>query len=321
MPSVDTLGHHLTAIPDVHVARDVPLNTYTRFAIGGPALYYVATSREESFVRALCAVRSSGVPWVVVGNGTNLIVSDDGFQGVVLRYTNATIARESNRVSASAGTELQDLVDFTIDQGLAGIHVMTGIPGSVGAAVYGNAGAYGRSISQSVREVRFFDGEQIELFANVACEFGYRESVFKHNKNRVILNAVLELEPGDAVELRGKADGIFDIRARKYPNTMKCAGSIFKNLLLRELPASVRNLVPEKVVIEGKVPSAWFLEQVGAKGMSDGDIRVAAYHANLIYNEGHGTAAQLRRLIGELKRRVADRFGFALEEEVQYIGF
>jgi UDP-N-acetylmuramate dehydrogenase len=110
------------------------------------------------------------------------------------------------------------------------------------------------------------------------------------------------------------------VRNEKFPVTMKCAGSIFKNLLLKELPPAVAAQVPVSAVREGKVPAAWFLEQVGAKGMQRGDIHVATYHANLIYNAGAGTAAELCALIQELKARVRERFGMELEEEVQYVG-
>jgi UDP-N-acetylmuramate dehydrogenase len=102
---------------------------------------------------------------------------------------------------------------------------------------------------------------------------------------------------------------------------MKCAGSIFKNFLASELPADVMRQIPEKVVIEGKVPSAWFLEQVGAKGMRQGDIQVADYHANLIYNDGAGSSRDLVAIVNELKQRVERKWGIPLEEEVQYIGF
>ncbi len=266
-------------------------------------------------------VRQGASPFVVVGSGTNLIVSDAGFPGVVLRFTNSEIHAEGSQVHAAAGAVLQDLVDFTVARGLAGIHTMTGIPGWVGAAVYGNAGAYGRSIAQSVREVRFFDGDRIRSFDNTHCEFRYRDSVFKHNKGWIVFSVLLELEPGDATALTKQATDILTVRNRKYPPSMKCAGSIFKNLLLSELPEAVRTQVPERVIIEGKVPAAWFLEQIGAKGMVNGDIRVADYHANLIYNEGNGTAAQLRAVIGTLKERVFERFAFDMEEEVQYVGF
>jgi UDP-N-acetylmuramate dehydrogenase len=311
----------LEEIAHLKLREQAPLSEYTRFGIGGPARLYAETSSERSFIAALSALRSSGERFVVIGGGTNLIVSDAGFPGVVLRFTAAGLKAEGNRVHAEAGAELQALVDFTIDGGLAGIHTMTGIPGSVGAAVYGNAGAYGNSISSYVREVRFFDGARVRTFSNAECDFRYRESAFKKNKDWIIFAAALELVPGDTHKLRERADEIRAIRDRKYPPTMKCAGSIFKNLLLNELPDSVRDIVPPCVVIEGKVPSAYFLEQVGAKGVVNGDIHVAEYHANLIYNGGGGTARQVREVIHDLKQRVRERFGFDLEEEVQYVGF
>jgi UDP-N-acetylmuramate dehydrogenase len=315
-----SIVNDLSTIPETSVRENVPLSLYTRFGIGGPSRLFVETANERSFIQALATVQSSGSPYVVIGGGTNLIVSDAGFDGVVLRFTANHLVADGNRVTAAAGAVLQDLVDFTVAHGLAGIHTMTGIPGFVGAAVYGNAGAYGRSISQSVVDVRFFDGAAVRTLGNAECEFRYRESRFKRHKSWIIFSTTLELEPGDAAELTKTAAGILEIRNRKYPQTMKCAGSIFKNLLLAELPDSVKAQVPEKVVIEGKVPSAYFLEQVGAKGMKNGDIHVADYHANLIYNAGSGTAVQLVEVIGELKSRVRDRFGFDLEEEVQYVG-
>ena len=121
--------------------------------------------------------------------------------------------------------------------------------------------------------------------------------------------------------LRRAADDIVKIRNEKFPPTMRCAGSIFKNFLIAGLPSDVAAQVPELVVREGKIPAAWFLEQIGAKGMTRGDIQVASYHANLVYNRGAGTAADLCALIDELKARVRDRFGIQAEEEVQYVGF
>ena len=129
------------------------------------------------------------------------------------------------------------------------------------------------------------------------------------------------MDAGDARVLRETADSILKVRNEKFPVTMKCAGSIFKNLIVKELPAEVAAQVPGAAVREGKVPAAWFLEQVGAKGMVRGDIHVASYHANLIYNAGAGTAADLCALLRELKARVVDRFGIELEEEVQYVGY
>ena len=321
MPTTEEAQARLAGIPNLTVSSDTPLSRHTRFGIGGPADLYAETESVEAFIAAMAAARDSGLPTMVIGGGTNLIVSDAGFRGIVLRYRADALLASNGRVVAQAGAVLQDLVDFTIARGLKGLETLSGIPGSVGAAVYGNAGAYGHSISERVVKVQFFDGECVRVFSNEDCEFRYRESIFKRRKEWIIFSTQLLLDEADANALRKIADDILKVRNEKFPVTMKCAGSIFKNLLLRELPEAVAAEVPEKVVREGKIPAAWFLEQVGAKGMSRGEIRVADYHANLIYNTGTGTAADLRAVIEELKARVRARFGIEIEEEVQYVGW
>jgi len=320
MATTEETLQSLAAIPNLQIAERVELSGYTRFGIGGPADALVTTDRAESFTSALQLVRGSGVPFVVIGGGSNLIVADDGFRGIVLKFGGHKICVDGPRAIAEGGAVLQDLVNATIAAGLAGIHTMTGIPGSVGAAIYGNAGAYGHSISEWTHSVRFFDGASVCTFDNAQCEFHYRESVFKQHKELVVLSVELLLRPDNDTQLKAKADGILAIRNEKYPPTMKCAGSIFKNYLLAELPARVAAELPANVIREGKVPSAYFLEQVGAKGMRVGDIHVADYHANLIYNAGQGTARDLVAMIADLKQRIGLRFGIPLEEEVQYVG-
>jgi UDP-N-acetylmuramate dehydrogenase len=307
------------AIPGLVIHENERLAPYTRFDIGGPARVLADARSESALAAALAAIRESGERHTVIGGGTNLVVSDEGFPGFVLRYTSAALEIDGSMVRVAAGGVLQDLVDATIAHGLRGLETMTGIPGWVGGAIYGNAGAYGHSIQERVESVRFFDGSAVQEISNAACEFRYRESIFKARKDWIVLSATLRLDPADPGELRATAQGILKIRNEKYPPTMRCAGSIFKNLLFEQLAEAVRAQVPAKVVREGKVPSAYFLEQAGAKGMVCGGVRVADYHANLIYNAGGGTARQVRELITELKRRVRERFGLELEEEVQYV--
>jgi UDP-N-acetylmuramate dehydrogenase len=248
------------------------------------------------------------------------VADDRGFPGVVLRYTGRNVEIDGPVVRVEAGAVLQDLVDASIAAGLQGLHTMTGIPGWAGGAIYGNAGAYGHSIHEFVESVRFFDGSEVREIGNTACEFQYRESAFKRHKDWIVLEATLRLPSGDPAELGAAASGILKVRNEKYPPSMRCAGSIFKNLILAELPEAVRVQVPERVIREGKVPSAYFLELAGAKGMILGGVRVADYHANLIYNADGGTSRQVRELIGTLKQRVQERCGLLLEEEVQYLG-
>jgi UDP-N-acetylmuramate dehydrogenase len=311
----------LAEIHGLRVERDAPLSRYTRFALGGPASLLADASTESSLTGAIAYLEGEQVPFVIIGGGSNLVVADTGYRGVVIRYTANQISSSGTCVTAEAGSNLQSLVDHTIDAGLSGIHTMTGIPGWVGGAIYGNAGAYGRSTHESIHSVRFFDGSTIREFSNEECGFRYRHSRFKDSKRWIILSSAWRLTAGDGEALRKQADEILAIRNAKYPPEMKCAGSIFKNLLFVDLPETVQREVDPKVIREGKIPSAYFLENVGAKGMKNGDIHVADYHANLIYNAGHGTGAQVREIVDDLKRRVRERYRFDVEEEVQYVGF
>jgi UDP-N-acetylmuramate dehydrogenase len=320
MPTTDETVRRLTAIPGLRVSTGALLSACTRFGIGGPSDILAQTASVDSFLQALRVTRESGLDYAVIAEGTNLIAADEGFRGVVLRFTANRIFAEGSLVAADAGAVLLDLVDFAIDRGLGGLETLAGIPGSVGAALYGNAGAYGHSISERVRKVRFLKDGAAATFDCEQCGFRYRESIFKRHKDWIIFSAELLLEPAGRDELRATADGIVKIRNEKFPSSMKCAGSIFKNLMLAELPPSAAERVPETVVREGKVPAAFFLERIGAKGMAKGDMHVADYHANLIYNGGAGTAHDLCELIGELKARVRNEFGLELEEEVQYVG-
>ena len=320
MPTTEETHVRLAEIPNLTVSACAPLARYTRFGIGGPADLFAETRDEQAFIAALAAARESATPVCVIGGGTNLIVSDQGFRGLVLRYSADTLQADGPRIAAGAGAVLQELVDFANRHALKGLETLAGIPGWVGAAVYGNAGAYGHSISERVAAVRFFDGDAVRAFDNRECDFRYRESIFKRRKDWIIFQVELTLDTASAAELEETSAGILKVRNEKFPPTMKCAGSIFKNFLLRELPPQVAAIIPGAVVREGKIPAAWFLEQVGAKGMQLGGIHVASYHANLIYNAGQGTARELCELITVLKSRVRERFGIEVEEEVQYVG-
>ncbi|MGC8792830.1 MAG: UDP-N-acetylmuramate dehydrogenase [Bryobacteraceae bacterium] len=313
------LAQRLEAIPQLAVFKGVRLAEKTRFGIGGPADLYLETPCEDSLIEALRLLDREAVAWAILGGGTNVVVADEGFRGAVMRFTGAAIEREGCALVVEAGAELQAVVDRANAEGLQGLETLAGIPGTAGGAVYGNAGAYGHCISECVREVRFWEGERVRCLPAEQCAFDYRESIFKRRPRWVILRARLEMRPGDPVELARRSAELIALRVQKYPPEMKCAGSIFKNLVYDRLPPRARASVPVQVVREGKAPAAWFLEQVGAKGMRRGDICVASYHANLIYNAGAGTARDLCELIAELKRRVRERFELELEEEIRFL--
>ena len=320
MSNAEETQRRLAEIPNLTVSAHALLSRYTRFGIGGPADLFAETCSEEAFIAAVHAARAAAIPLVVIGGGTNLIVSDEGFRGLILRFRDDRLSANQHTITAGAGAVLQDLVDFANHRGLKGLETLAGIPGWVGAAVYGNAGAYGHAVAERVTQVRFFDGSGARSFDNAACQFRYRESIFKQHKDWIIFSTELALEQSVAADLERTSTDILAVRNQKFPPTMKCAGSIFKNFLLHDLPPAVAAAVPPAVVREGKIPAAWFLEQVGAKGLQRGGIQVADYHANLIYNAGQGTARDLCAVIADLKQRVRERFAIEVEEEVQYVG-
>ncbi len=314
------LAARLASVDGLRVEADVPLRRHTRFGIGGPAALFAWASTPAALGRAFRAARACGVPCCLLGEGSNVVVADRGFGGLVLRYVAAALKARGPVIEAQAGASLQALVDLTLELGLAGMHALTRIPGSVGGAVYGNAGAYGHQLDEFVERVDFLDSGDARSFGADECRFEYRESVFKRRKDWWILGAKLRLPDGDGQALFRRAEEIRGIRDAKFPPEMRCAGSIFKNLFLRALPAEAAAEVPPRAVRAGKVASAYFLERVGAKGMRCGGIRVASYHSNLLYNCGGGTAGQIRQVVSDLKARVLDTFGIVLEEEVQYVG-
>lgn len=308
-------------ISGLQLFPDEPLARHTRFALGGPARWLVDAHTVPALSAAFAVLRRSGHPFLLMGGGTNLIVADAGFDGLVLRYRAEELRRRENELTIGSGADLETVVDAAVAAGLAGMECLKRIPGWVGAAIYGNAGAYGQQVSDRLASVTFHNGEKVRALPREACGFQYRSSLFKQHRDWVILEAAFNLMPGDRSALAARAEEIRVIRDEKFPPSMRCAGSIFKNFILASLPEAAKSRVPPEMVKGGKVPAAWFLEQVHAKGMRRGGIHVADYHANLIYHDGEGSAAELIELIDELKRRIQAEFGIPLEEEVQYVGF
>ncbi len=321
MPVWPSLISELRQISGLQLFPDEPLARHTRFALGGPARLLVDAGTLPSLETAFATLRRSGHPFLLIGGGTNLIVADAGFDGIVLRYRAEHLQRRENELIIGSGADLETLVDASVAAGLAGMECLKRIPGWVGAAVYGNAGAYGQQVSDRLTSVTFHDGEKVQSLPRDSCGFRYRASRFKQHRDWVILEAAFALASGDGAALAARAEEIRAIRDEKFPPALRCAGSIFKNFILATLPEPTQRRVPPEMVKGGKVPAAWFLEQVQAKGLRRGGIHVADYHANLLYNDGSGRAADLVDLIDELKGRIQAEFAIPLEEEVQYVGF
>jgi len=304
----------------INIQENVSLKDYTTLNIGGPARYFVEIRTLHELTEAIKFAKEKNIDFFILGGGSDLLINDDGFSGLVIKCN--VMGLGGGRLDYTGclpATLLQDFVDAMNSQGLSGIEKLAGIPGTVGGAIYGNAGAFGQTISDKLTKVKLLvDGKEKWLNKD-ELEFDYRESVLKKHKDWVILEAEFMFDKRDAEELKKASQETLDTRAKKYTPGIKCPGSFFKNLIIDRLPENLQKDMPKDYY--GKVPAWWFLEQVGAKGAQKGNIKIADHHANLFTNLGDGTAADFFSLAKEYKLKVKEKFGINLEPEVQLIGF
>ncbi|MBI2019609.1 UDP-N-acetylmuramate dehydrogenase [Candidatus Daviesbacteria bacterium] len=310
-----------------------PLKNLTTLQIGGPAKKFVIISSEKELIEAIKFAKQQNLPFLIIGGGSNLLVSDEGFEGLIIKneITGISTFQESPstslgtrkptwKVSVKSGTVLQDLVNFADEKGLSGLQDLAGIPGTLGGAVFGNAGAYGQTISDHLVSVKTLNINNlaIEQFSNNTCQFEYRSSIFKKN-HYVILEATFLLKKNGVESLKEESSNILTKRAVKYPPGIKCPGSFFKNLVVADLPKEVLSKIPPEKIVYGKVPAGSLLEEAGARGASLGGIEIADYHANLFINKGEGTAKDFYNLAKKYALKVKEKFVVTLEPEVQLI--
>lgn len=301
------------------ILKNVILSGYTTLKIGGPAKEFIEVYGEIELVEAVAGAKKKGIDYFILAGGSNLLVSDSGFRGLVIHNCVRGLNVEEDKIRVKSGEIFQKLVDSAIDHGLSGIESTTGIQGTVGGAIYGNAGAYGQTISDILTRVKVFDGNETFWMDKDACQFSYRESIFKKEK-RVILEAEFRHKRGNVNDLRKKADEILELRKRRYPDGLKSPGSFFKNVVLDGLPKDLLKKIPAEKVIFGKIPAGYLLEVVGAKGARIGDVQIAPYHGNLFLNLAEGKASDFLKLATIYRDKVSERFGINLEPEVQVVG-
>lgn len=292
----------------------------TTLKIGGPVTNFIPVKTEDELISNLQSLIFNHQPLLVIGSGSNLLVSDEGFDGTVIKNEITGIKKDGHDLIVKSGTALQDLVDFANDNGLAGLENLAGIPGTVGGAIYGNAGAYGQTISDHLVSVKVLDAASFQSSAvsKNNCGFNYRDSVFKKGKS-IILEATFFLSPSDPETLKKISEETIKKREVKYPPEIKCPGSFFKNIPATTLPKEILDNIPEEFVLYGKVSAGSLLESVGAKGAKQGNILIAPYHANLFINQGGGTAEDFYNLAKTYSQKVFDKYAVKLEPEVRLI--
>ncbi|MBN1262930.1 MAG: UDP-N-acetylmuramate dehydrogenase [Candidatus Pacebacteria bacterium] len=301
----------------IKIQKNALLAPLTTFRIGGPAKYLVTVKNPEDLLEAINWSRKKRTEFRVFGGGSNSFFPDQGLDCLVIRFLGGRIKKEKEKLSVDGGVLLAKLIIESVDNSLEGLEKLAGIPGTVGGAIAGNAGAYGQTISDTLQEVEIFDGEKRRWMTKKDCFFGYRDSLFKHQP-LVILKAIFKLRPGDKSNLKEAVQAIIAKRHRQYGPNPHCPGCFFKNKKTAEINPKILKKIDQKRIIKGKIPAGYLLEAVGAKGMRVGDIQVANFHANFLVNVRQGKASEVKELAEVLKNKVKERFGVNLEEEALY---
>ncbi len=304
----------------ITVHHRVLLHDHTTFRIGGPAMLLVEARSTEEAATAVRAAGEAGAPVRCLGGGSNVLASDEGYPGVVLGNRIAEIRFDGETVTAGGGVPWDDFVRETVDRGYAGTAAMSGIPGTVGGAIYGNAGAYGQSVSDALIDVTLVDTSGVpRTLGRRELGFAYRESTLKRTGG-VVTEARFRLSPGKVSELTAAREQILATRRRKHPSASEgTAGSFFKNIE----DAAERERLTELLDLprnDHRIAAGLLLDKVGVRGMRVGDAMVFDKHANIIVNAGRATARDVLTLAVRMKARVHDAFGIALEREVVWLG-
>ena len=341
------------------IRENVPLAPLTTLGVGGPARYFVEAATEAEVIEAVEWARSRELPLFVLGGGSNVVVADAGFTGLVLKIALNDFSRKGETFVAGAGYDWDALVALAVAEGCAGVECLSGIPGTVGGTPVQTVGAYGQEVSETIREVRALDLETMRTvtLSNAECGFAYRSSIFNTSARGryIILQASFALRRGGAPRVRYAdlqqlfanrstepalvevREAVREIRRRKAmlivpgDEDSHSVGSFFKNPVvlqarfeeLSAMLASRGRQLPSYPAGNGfrKLPAAWLVEQAGfAKGYVKGHAGISRRHALAIINRGGATAAEILALKDEIQSRVQQEFGVALEPEPVFVG-
>lgn len=279
-----------------------PMEMHTTFRVGGPADYFVLPETKEELRDVVSLCKREDMPYYILGNGSNLLVSDKGYRGVIIQIFKSMnkIRVDGNCIYAQAGALLSAIASRALEKSLKGFEFASGIPGTLGGACVMNAGAYGGEMKQVLRQVTVLDAEgNIAVIPSEELEMGYRTSVIA-KEGHIVLEAVIELKEGDEKEIRELMEELKNKRVEKQPLEYPSAGSTFKR--------------PEGY-FAGKL-----IQDSGLRGFSVGGAQVSEKHCGFVINKDHATAADIAELMRRVSECVEEKFGVALEPEVKRLG-
>jgi len=316
------------------IRQNVLLKDYSNYKIGGPAAYFLEISTKEELLEGLREWQgisdkinlSAGKHVFVLGKGTNVLISDKGFSGFVIHNNILGIEKKEEDLIVGAGVLVSQVLSFCIENQLSGFEWAGGLPGTIGGAVRGNAGAFGTEVKDIIKEVISLDFNTLEekKRANLECLFDYRYSVFKSDqgKSEIIISVALRLQTGNREAIKNLIQEKIDYRNTKHPMEYPNIGSIFKNIRVDAVPENWKKELTQYVKNDPfpVVPSAKLLFLANVKGKKEGGAMISDKHPNFIVNLGNATSGDVKTLIALAKNAVKEKFNIELEEEIMYLG-
>lgn len=304
------------------VRTNEPMSKHTTFKIGGPVALYIDINAVEDVPAVIALLDEVGMEYIILGGGSNMLWQDEPYEGAVITILDSHIEIDGETVLAHAGAQTVKVAQASVKEGLEGFAWGVGVPGTIGGAVRGNAGAMGKEMKDDVAKIEVLVNGEVVEFLNRECDFSYRNSIFKL-QGGIVLKVWLKLKNGDAQASMKKALEALQYRNTTQPKGFASTGCIFKNFKIQGLShASTGDSkfkieqLPQEFIDKGVVSAGWMVDQAGMKGVKIGDAQVSDVHGNFIVNLGKATAADVKALIAQVKQAVYSKFGVELEEEI-----
>lgn len=287
--------------------ENISLKDYTSYRIGGNAKYFFVAKTKEDLINAIKKSKQDNLRFFILGGGSNILFPDFGFDGLVIKLELDNVEVRGEQIYAQAGVNLREVINLALDNELAGFEWATGIYGTVGGAIRGNAGAFNQFISNITHSVEVLKIDTLEVSEMESYDAGYRDSCFKRNDNLIVLSSVFNLKKGNKDKIKKEMDKILDYRKKRHPLDYPSAGSVFKN---------VTGLNIEQFKDLGYVPAGYLIEQAGLKGKIIGGAQISEKHANFIVNVNNAKAKDVLALIDLIKKTILEKYSVKMEEEI-----
>ena len=303
--------------------ENIPLAPFTTFRIGGPARWFVVVKTTDELVTACRATWAENIPLFILAGGSNQLVNDNGFPGLVVKVECRASKIDGATLIAEPGASMAQLAFATAQAGLTGFEWAVSVPGTIGGAIRGNAGAFGGEIKDTLLDARvLMPSGEVQKFSNEDFHFRYRHSILKEN-GAVALASRIGLQRGDAQDTVERVRKNVQEKAAHQPLQHRSSGCMFKNI---ELPYGMTELkngtpIPEQFLSCGILSSGWVVEQLGLKGRAVGDAQISEKHGNFLVNRGNAKASDVLSLVRRVQEEALARFGLTIELEVQLVGF